>query len=155
MWNDLSFDTFPIFPYRNIPQITAQCGGADSSHCLLKVQAASAGIPVAEQHLPGAAQMLLHMDRRWQQDLLGKALSPNASEPLELWTTPAQTLKPEQTAGHPFHAAQNASQPKEVQVFCCRRMESYQPWLGTGGSPDSRGWARTAKPTSQSRKLRS
>lgn len=72
---------------------------------------------MAEQHLPGAAQVLLHMDRRWQQDLLGKALSPNASEPLGLWTTPAQTLKPEQTAGHPFHAAQNASQPKEVQVF--------------------------------------
>lgn len=83
MWNDLSFDTFPIFPYRNIPQITAQCGGADSSHCLLKVQAASAGIPVAEQHLPGAAQVLLHMDRRWQQDLLGKALSPKL---LSLWS---------------------------------------------------------------------
>lgn len=108
MWNDLSFDTFPIFPYRNIPQITAQRGSADNSHCLLKVRAPSAGIPMAEQHLPGFCA--------WAGDGNGtcwERLHPSMrdSEPLDLWITPAQTLEPEQTAGHPFHVAQNASQP--------------------------------------------
>lgn len=155
MWNDLSFDTFPIFPYRNVPQITAQCGSADSSHCLLKVRPPCAGIPVAEQHLPGAAQALPYTGRRWQRDLLGKASSHNASEPLELWIIPTQTQEPRQAADHPFHAAQMHPNHKQAQVLCCRRMESYLPWLGTGGSPDSRSWAYADKPTSQPRKLRS
>lgn len=95
---------------------------------------------------------------RWWE-LLGKADCSNASEPLQLQITPAQTLKPEWTASHPFHMTQNASQRSQASFGSLLQKNgkvSAIEWEqeGAGLTPDSTSWAYAAKPTSQPEQLR-
>lgn len=100
-----------------------------------------AGIPLVEQHLPSAAWLPSNAGRRRLEKGNGSCWERDAPEPLWLQVATARMLKPDQTAGLPFHAAQNASQrlwaslwvfaAEEWKVSCCQMGagRTEQDWL--------------------------